>query len=135
MARLDEERVLPDQAEAARAWCARLIDGLDTARMRAQTLADRTSRTLANQAEAYFQAMDFRFLFNEHRQVFHIGYNVTSGKLDDNYYDLLASEARLASLICIAKGDVPRSHWLHLGRPVTEVGGVQAAAVVERHHV
>ncbi len=31
------------------------------------------------------------------------------------FYDLLASEARLASLVAIAKGDVPRSHWARLG--------------------
>ena len=37
-------------------------------------------------------------------------------------YDLLASEARLTSFIAIAKGDVPVSHWFHLGRPMTPVG-------------
>ena len=36
---------------------------------------------------------------------------------------MLASEARIASLVAIAKGDVPQSHWLHLGRPVTKVNG------------
>ena len=38
-------------------------------------------------------------------------------------YDLLASEARLASFIAIAKGDVPQAHWFHLGRLVTSVDG------------
>ena len=41
-----------------------------------------------------------------------------------SYYDLLASEARLAGFLAIAKGDVPESHWFHLGRPVTSVRGV-----------
>ena len=67
--------------------------------------------------------MDFKFLFNEQRQVFHIGYNASTETLDESYYDLLASEARTASLIAIAKGDVPQSHWLHLGRPITQVEG------------
>ena len=39
----------------------------------------------------------------------------------ESYYDLLASEARLASFVAIAKGDVPTRHWFHLGRTVTSV--------------
>ena len=57
--------------------------------------------------------------------MFHIGYNASTEKLDPSYYDLLASETRIASLIAIAKGDVPHSHWQHLGRPVTKVDGKQ----------
>src|SRR5258708_12160509 len=65
--------------------------------------------------------MDFSFLFSAQRKVFHIGYNVTSGRQDENCYDLLASEARLGSLLAIAKHTVSQQHWLHLGRPVTSV--------------
>ena len=43
--------------------------------------------------------------------------------LDASFYDLLASEARLASFVAIAKGDVPQHHWFHLGRLVTNVDG------------
>ena len=78
---------------------------------------------LAGQADAIVNAMDFKFLFNEQRQVFHIGYNASTETLDGSYYDLLASEARTAGLIAIAKGDVPQNHWLHLGRPITKVDG------------
>ena len=45
------------------------------------------------------------------------------GRLDVSRYDLLASEARLASFLAISKGDVPESHWFHLGRAVTAVHG------------
>ena len=45
------------------------------------------------------------------------------GRLDGSFYDLLASEARLASFVAIAKGDVPQHHWFHLGRLVTNVDG------------
>jgi cyclic beta-1,2-glucan synthetase len=69
-----------------------------------------------------FQAMDFAFLFDKTRKLFSIGYRVTDGSLDPNYYDLLASEARLASFIAIAKGEAPPSHWFHLGRALTPVG-------------
>ena len=44
-------------------------------------------------------------------------------RLDPSFYDLLASEARLASFLAIAKGDVPETHWFHLGRSVTSVRG------------
>jgi cyclic beta-1,2-glucan synthetase len=77
------------------------------------------------QAEIYFREMDLAFLFEPQREVFHIGYNVTAGKLDANFYDLLASEARIASLVALAKHEVPRSHWLHLARPLTQVDGAR----------
>ena len=76
----------------------------------------------AHTAEQMFFAMDFTFLFDSTRKLFSIGYRATDGSLDPNCYDLLASEARLTSFIAIAKGDVPSSHWFHLGRALTPVG-------------
>jgi cyclic beta-1,2-glucan synthetase len=59
--------------------------------------------------------------------LFTIGYRLADdegpGRRDPSYYDLLASEARLASFLAIAKGDVSESHWFHLGRAVTSVRG------------
>ena len=66
---------------------------------------------------------DFRPLFDETRQLFSIGYRVAESMLDKSYYDLLASEARQASFIAIAKGDVPHSHWFKLGRSLTLAKG------------
>jgi cyclic beta-1,2-glucan synthetase len=91
--------------------------------------ADRTQlRELADQATRLFDDMRFKFLFDPGRQLFAIGYRLADasgpGRLDTSRYDLLASEARLASFLAIAKGDVPESHWFHLGRPVTSVNGV-----------
>jgi cyclic beta-1,2-glucan synthetase len=77
---------------------------------------------LAARAEARALRMEFDFLFDRDRQLFRIGYNASSGELDPNHYDLLASEARIASFLAIAKGDVPPSHWLHLGRPFATAG-------------
>lgn len=65
--------------------------------------------------------MNFKVLFNRERKLFSIGYVVEHGVLDNSFYDLLASESRLASFIAIAKGDVPQSHWFHLGRQMTSV--------------
>ncbi len=82
---------------------------------------------LSRRATALFDSMDFRFLLDRKRQLFAIGYRLNDadrpGRLDASYYDLLASEARLASFLAIAKGDAPESHWFHLGRPVTAVDG------------
>jgi hypothetical protein len=70
--------------------------------------------------------MDFSFLFDVERKLFPIGYNVTASRVDDSYYDLLASEARLASFVGIAKGDVPQQHWFRMGRALTKVDGGRA---------
>jgi cyclic beta-1,2-glucan glucanotransferase len=114
-----------DQVQEAVAWCIRLEDALRESQGNAERLVAEYS-DLHTHAEALFQATEFRFLFDSQRQVFHIGYNVDTATLDGNYYDLLASESRIASLLAIAKGDVPQSHWLHLGRPFTQIDGVPA---------
>ena len=66
-------------------------------------------------------AMEFGFLLDSERQLLSIGYLVDEGALDQNCYDLLASEARLASFFAIAKGDIPARHWFRLGRAATPV--------------
>ncbi|MEP7286266.1 MAG: glucoamylase family protein [Chloroflexota bacterium] len=106
-------------------WCGVLITTFVQARMDSEALQI-GFQDLNEQAELYIKTTDFRFLFNLQRRVFHIGYNVITERLDNSFYDLLASEARLASLIAIAKDDIPQSHWLHLSRPLTEVDGKQA---------
>jgi cyclic beta-1,2-glucan synthetase len=85
-------------------------------------MLERSLREIAKVSADFFDGMDFSFLFDEARKLFSIGYRATDGSLDANYYDLLASEARLASFVAIAKGDVPSSHWFHLGRALTPVG-------------
>ena len=73
-------------------------------------------------AMAQFAETEFGFLFDPTRKLFSIGYRVADGSLDPSYYDMLASEARIASFLAIAKGDVPVEHWFHLGRALTPVG-------------
>ena len=73
-----------------------------------------TARTMALE-------MGYGFLLDPTRKLLSIGYRVADGTLDPSCYDLLASEARLASFIAIAKGDVPARHWFHLGRAVTPI--------------
>ena len=65
---------------------------------------------------------DFSKLYNKEEQIFSIGFNIEENKLTDSYYDLLASEARQASLVAIAKKDVPTKHWNYLSRTLTTLG-------------
>src|SRR3970282_1256369 len=67
-------------------------------------------------------AMQFGFLLDPERRLLSIGYRVAEGALDPSCYDLLASEARLASFVAIAKGDVASRHWFRLGGAVTPIG-------------
>ncbi|WP_200388957.1 GH36-type glycosyl hydrolase domain-containing protein [Thiocapsa imhoffii] len=78
---------------------------------------------IAEEAERLFREMDFGFLYDQERHLFALGYRVTEALLDDSYYDLLASEARLTSLVAIAKRDVKDTHWFHLGRRMTRAAG------------
>ena len=66
--------------------------------------------------------MEFGFLYDPTRKLFSIGYRPSDGRLDSGYYDMLASEARLASFLAIAFGEVPVTHWFRLGRSLTPVG-------------
>ena len=70
--------------------------------------------------------VDYTFLFDKSRDLFAIGYNVDDRRLDGSFYDLLASEARLASFIAIAQGKVDQEHWFALGRMLTKTGGAPA---------
>jgi cyclic beta-1,2-glucan synthetase len=82
---------------------------------------------LAQRAGAFADGMGFGFLYDPQRHLFAVGYRAADaegpGRLDPSRYDLLASEARLASFVAIARGDVPERHWFRLGRAVTSVHG------------
>lgn len=86
-----------------------------------EQVADRLLK-LAAEARHMALAMDFAFLLDPERKLLSIGYSLVDNSLDPSCYDLLASEARLASLFAIAKGDVPTRHWFRLGRAATPIG-------------
>ena len=98
-----------------------MIDGF---RSSAKAAADLSGRLLAlcEGAHKLVNDMDFSSLFDRERELLSIGYRVADGSLDPSYYDLLASEARLASFVGIAKGELPTRHWFRLGRAMTPVG-------------
>ncbi len=81
---------------------------------------------LLHDCDRIIEEMDFRFLFNDKRKLFSIGFKVEDNEFDSSFYDLLASESRLTSFVAIAKGDVPLEHWFRLGRQMASVKGVHA---------
>ncbi|MHB1355170.1 MAG: GH36-type glycosyl hydrolase domain-containing protein [Anaerolineae bacterium] len=116
----DEEKRPEYQAIA---WLDKLDRVLAECLVNTDALINKFSQ-IAIRTEQYVGEMDFFFLYHPQRRVFHIGFNLDAGQLDNNYYDLLASEARIASIIALAKGEVPQTHWLQLGRPLTQVEGL-----------
>jgi len=104
-----------DTLESHRRDLAAMGEGANGAGMRLTELAA-TARSMA-------YAMDFAFLFDRDRKLLSIGARMPGGTLDSSCYDLLASEARLASFVAIAKGDIPARHWFRLGRAVTPLAG------------
>ena len=97
-------------------------DRSDAARSAARDLLQKLDR-LIGLADDLASDLDLRFLYDPQRRLFSTGFNVEAGRLDPSHYDLLASEARLASFVAIARGDVPVDHWLTLGRPYGIVEG------------
>jgi cyclic beta-1,2-glucan synthetase len=107
---------------ATLAELADTVIGIDAPGMTTPASLERRLHAIADNAQRLFEEMDFSFLFDPTRKLFSIGYRVTDGVLDPSYYDLLASEARLASFLAVAKGDVEADHWFRLGRALTPVG-------------
>ncbi|HSP25431.1 MAG TPA: glucoamylase family protein, partial [Saliniramus sp.] len=116
-ARLALSERTPTDAESRR-WIAEVLAALEKGAAACADLRDSLDQC-AVRAEARAFGMDFRPLYDTETRTFFIGYNLGSDQLDQHHYDLLASEARLASYFAIAKRDVPVEHWFHLGRPIT----------------
>jgi hypothetical protein len=106
--------------DEARAWANELVARLRYARAWCEgPVSPAVSSGLAEIAHVSHTLaaeMDFAFLYDERRQVLSVGCDTVSGEIERSAYDLLASEARIASFVAIAKGDVPQESWFHLGR-------------------
>lgn len=106
-------------------WARAVCNSIASHRRDLSANNDLTARLAAigRTAREMALAMEFDFLLNQERQLLSVGFVVRDGALDESCYDLLASEARLASFIAIAKGDLPARHWFRLGHSVTPVNG------------
>lgn len=119
LAAVESGNDLPDEV---RSWLTDLRDAASYGQWLAGEMLAAAGQVvaLANDLSA---GMDMSFIYDAERKLFSIGYNVSERRLDNSYYDLLASEARVASLIAIARAEVPSEHWTALGRPYGVAGG------------
>jgi cyclic beta-1,2-glucan synthetase len=101
-------------------WYHQVINALSLAEKQAAKSKAKYSRVILS-LDTFFDETDFAFLYNKERGLFHIGYNVTYGKIDNSYYDFLASEANSISFVSIIKKQVPVKHWFYLGRKLVRL--------------
>jgi cyclic beta-1,2-glucan synthetase len=99
-----------------REWLDLLVTEVGHSRRNASEQLTQLDELIA-QSQKLERGMGLRFLYDEERRIFAIGYQVAERRLDTSFYDLLASEARLTSFLAIARGDVPVEHWWALSRP------------------
>jgi len=83
-------------------------------------------KSIAHQSEKFAADTEFAFLVYPRRKLLSIGYDVHGQKLHTACYDLLASEARLATFLAIARGDLAHRSWFRLGREYTYAFGTPA---------
>lgn len=103
-------------------WLQSLVQAVETGLKNCEKLLERLQQ-LSSKTATYANNIEFAPFYDRERRLFHIGYNVSADRMDSHHYDLLASEARLASYLAIANQDVPLEHWFHLGRPVMRSNG------------
>ncbi|HYV62327.1 MAG TPA: glucoamylase family protein [Bryobacteraceae bacterium] len=109
-------RGVPGLRPEAAAWLNQVdAEYRDARACAAETL--RNFEALAAGVHRIAEGINMRFLYDERRRLFAVGYLVGGPLEFTSHYDLLASESRLASLVAIAKNDVPVEHWFTLRRP------------------
>ncbi len=106
-------------------WLDQLSSEYRTAKA-AAVLAVQKLESLTEEAKQLAAGINMGFLYDKRRRLFGIGYLVGGPREFNSHYDLLASECRLASLVAIAKGDVPLAHWSALSRPFVYSAGQDA---------
>ncbi len=108
-----EDQEIPHEV---REWLDILVTEAEHSRQNASEQLAQLDELIA-QSQELESGMGLRFLYDEERRIFAIGYQVAERRLDSSFYDLLASEARLTSFLAIARGEVPVEHWWALSRP------------------
>ena len=104
-----------------------LLQRLPEARLNALRLVEEL-RSIVAQCERLLREMDFAFLLDKRRKLLSIGYDAEAGRVNAACYDLLASEARIAAFIAVAKDDIPQQSWFQMSRSHVVVEG-QAALI------
>ena len=114
-----ENRFGPEATVEEREWLAEIRPLITEANQRARTRMAVIERLALESGE--LARMEVDFLFDKARCLLAIGYNVGERRLDASYYDLLASEARLATFVAIAQGQLPQESWFSMGRLLTVI--------------
>jgi hypothetical protein len=115
------ERRRAGSSPADRAWLEELARVAAEAGRRAAERLSEIERLVLHCDD--LARMSYDFLYDPARHLLAIGYNVGDRRRDPGYYDLLASEARFASFVAIAQGQLPQETWFALGRLLTTAGG------------
>jgi len=110
------QREGPELPQPVREWFDLLVTEAERSRQGASEQLAQLDELIA-QSQQLESGMGLRFLYDEERRIFAIGYQAAQRRLDTSFYDLLASEARLTSFLAIARGEVPVEHWWALSRP------------------
>jgi cyclic beta-1,2-glucan synthetase len=122
IARLQDLRgKMPERESPLIGWIDRVLEAFGRSQWLAGEMLD-AIKHVAQSCRELSESINMRFLYNEERRLFSIGFNVSEGRLDRAFYDLLASEARLGSFVAIARGDVPAEHWFAMTRPYGAIG-------------
>lgn len=124
---LDEKLRKMVETEATDFDSRSAIEFLREALSRSASLSQLIAKRLAGLAtacDALAQGMNFAFLYNPKKKLLSIGYDAEAGRLSEHHYGLLASEARAAVFVAIAKGEIPQESWFRLARSHTAYGKV-----------
>jgi len=109
-----------DKIDAENEWLTSFRAAITEASRRAKELILTVEQLAAKCMN--FSNMDYDFLFDRSQNLLAIGYNAEERRRDNSYYDLLASEARLATFVGISQGKLPQESWFALGRQLTNLG-------------
>lgn len=125
---VEHSRLPQPEKDRQRAWYGEILSRLSSAEDRARTVRGQLVAA-ADAARRYYDEMDFAFLYDEERGLFHMGYNAARGYFDEIFYDLFASEANSVSIVGVAKKHAPTEHWAYLGRKLVRSSARQATPV------
>ncbi len=119
--RLTRPHVMPALAETA-ALTEQLRRDLVSARDRLRALVE-SLRKVSAEAGRLADNTDFAFLVNKDRLLLSIGYEFSTSKIHWACYDMLASEARIATYIAVARGELSQQGWFKMSRVHTQAYG------------
>lgn len=76
-------------------------------------------KAIAEDIDKFVDEMDFGLFYDAGRKALSVGYDVAQKELQRSFYDLLASEARSAVFVAIAKNEISQDAWFLMGRTHT----------------